>query len=503
MQKRNRQTGQVPMVMQTRPSSGSKSNEPLGRPYCNPFLLQTNGPGTPGAAQSPGRPRHPDVLYGVLDQAEVEDGSVVLMFGLVAGDWLLAQLASDAAVPADPAGSTQFYVSMPLYLLEVRFAFDQVFAIGGLSPLLTPVEDVLRYLEGTWVEIQLAAAGTPGSLFDNLFGAAIDVGVASVQPASSLAARFLDSLDLLDPTKLPDATEDEIEDVLKSASAIDEVVVYDVGQGAANGLISAGEVGCYFDVGGGAAGNTSTFPRALKTFCHCGSQYPPIILSHWDHDHWSSEGRDTLFHRHTWIVPRQASQKKAPHHLSLISAIQTAGKMLVWPSGAIMRIGQLEIGECTGSTKNDSGLSLHLHPPSSIPRGQPVLMPADAGYDDLPGGRPRDGTLDAIVCPHHGGHSNSPQIPLPPSVTHQRLIYSYGPNNSYKHPLFKTYDAHHRKNWVDVRKGLTTPVPPSPRVVRNTEDRKSSGLGHVGFDWTTGTSLTALACGADLGVQQK
>jgi len=113
------------------------------------------------------------------------------------------------------------------------------------------------------------------------------------------------------------------------------------------------------------------------------------------------------------------------------------------------------------------------------------------------GGRPRDGTLDAIVCPHHGGHSNSPQIPLPPSVTHQRLIYPYGPNNSYKHPLFKTYDAHHRKNWVDVRKGLTTPVPPSPRVVRNTEDRKSSGLGHVGFDWTTGTSLTALACGAD------
>jgi hypothetical protein len=66
-----------------------------------------------------------------------------------------------------------------------------------------------------------------------------------------------------------------------------------------------------------------------------------------------------------------------------------------------------------------------------------------------------------------------------------------------------TYDAHHQKEWVDVRTGLTPPAPPSPRIVRNTEDRSGSGLGHVGFDWSTGTSLSALACSSDLDVQQK
>jgi hypothetical protein len=498
----------VPIIMQSPPrSKAHKDGEPDGggksASYCNPFLLlqaqQPNGPSMPTRPQLRKR-ELPDVLYGVLDQAEIsDDGSVVLMFGTVAGDWLQTQLTLGVTVQLD----LQFYVSMPLYLLEVRYDPADVIAIAGSATSPTSIERALLDLEGIWVRIALAAGGRPASLFDNLFGPAIPVGVGLIEPAESAAGQFLNSLDPLDPvTGVRDATEQEIENALLPSSSFDEIGIYDVGQGSANGLVSNREVVCYFDFGGGAAPNAFTFPPALASFCQC--KNPPIILSHWDHDHWSSEGRDTRVHAQTWIVPRQVSNstKRAPHHSSLIKAIQAAGgSILVWPSGlSTKRIGQLEISLCTGSSKNTSGLSLEVHAPSRV-TALPVLMPADAGYDDL---RvvPASGQHDAIVCPHHGGHSNSPNIPKPPSGSYQRLIYSYGPTNTYKHPLFRTYDPHHLADWFDNRTGVTKPTPP-PHIVRNTEDRTSKGLGHVGFDWTTSTSGSALACGADLNIQQK
>ena len=99
-----------------------------------------------------------------------------------------------------------------------------------------------------------SAGERPAALFDNLFGPAIDVGVVSIEPAASDAGQFLNSLDPLDPaTGVPDATEQEIENALRTSSTFDEIAVYDVGQGSANGLISNQEVVCYFDFGGGAS----------------------------------------------------------------------------------------------------------------------------------------------------------------------------------------------------------------------------------------------------------
>lgn len=514
MQQRIRRppSGHVPTIMQfPAQSSGHKDGQPTGggksTPYCNPFLVlraqQPKGPLPPTVQPSP-RPNRPDVLYGVLDQAEIsDDGSIVLMFGTVAGDWLQTQLALNVAVPLDPAASTQLYASTPLYLLEVRLAPGDVIAIGGPAPFPPSIEGALLDLEGIWVRIALAGGGTPAALFDNLFGPAIDVSVASISPAAFEAGQFLNSLDPLDPvTGVQDATVQQIENALLPSSAFEEIAVYDVGQGSAIGLISNQEVVCYFDFGGGAAPNTFTFPAALASFCQCNS--PPIILSHWDHDHWSSEGRDTRVHTQTWIVPRQVSKntKRAPHHSALIKAIQAAGgSILVWPSTlGTKRLGQLEISLCSGTSKNTSGLSVEVHPPSGV-SALPVLMPADAGYDDLRA-VPKNGQHDAIVCPHHGGRSNSPNIPKPPTGPYQRLIYSYGPSNTYHHPLFNTYDPHHQADWFDNRPGVASPTLP-PHIVRNTENRTPSGLGHVGFDWTTSTSVSTLACGADLNIQQK
>ena len=331
------------------------------------------------------------------------------MFGTVAGGWLQAQLAAGVPVPTDPAGSSQFYVSMPLYLLEVRLDPVDVTAIGGPASFRTSVEGALLDLEGIWVRITLADGGRPATLFDNLFGPAIDVGVASIQPAAPDAGQFLGfarSARSGHRSAGHDRSGDRERPQLRLRRRGDCGLRRRTRR--RQRLISGKEVVCYFDFGGGAAPNTFTFPTKLATFCQCNS--PPIILSHWDHDHWSSEGRNSRVHARTWIVPRQVSNnvKRAPHHSSLIKAIQAAGgSILAWPSGlSTKQIGQLEINLCTGSSKNNSGLSLEVYPPSGV-SALPVLMPADAGYDDL---RvvPANGQHDAILCPHHGGHSNSP-----------------------------------------------------------------------------------------------
>lgn len=230
----------------------------------------------------------------MLDQAEeADDGSVRLMFGTVAADWLQGLLAQAVAVPRDPAGRTRFFVAMPLYLLEIKLSAEDVAAIGGPDGSALPsqrlsggsVGPTLTNLERRWVRIELSAGGMAAELFDNLFGAPIPVQVGSIRPTMEDESQLLDELDPLDG--ISDASVAEIENALASAGAVDEIAVYDVGQGAANGLISGREVACYFDFGGGVAGNTKTFPKNLVRFCQCNT--PPIILSHWDHDHWSSE----------------------------------------------------------------------------------------------------------------------------------------------------------------------------------------------------------------------
>lgn len=202
-------------------------------------------------------------------------------------------------------------------------------------------------------------------------------------------------------------------------------------------------------------------------------------------------------------MPRQTvgGTKRAPHHSALITAIQSRGTILIWPSTVYWKqFGQLEISLCKGSTKNTSGLALRVDAPAGR-TAKPALLPADAGYNDLRNYL-GSGAYDAIVCPHHGGRSNSPKVPSPPSGSYQRLIYSYGPNNTYKHPLQPTFTEHNKARWIDQR----VTAPPATYIVRNTADRiLPPGLGHVGFDWTASTALTTMACASssDLDIQQK
>ena len=472
-------------------------------PFCNPFLVLQPQDAQPFDREpDPASIRRPpQTIYGVLDQSEIlADGTIAMTFGTVdGGGWFQTLVVTNPVATLNEDDLARFYATIPLYLLEIRVELSDFGLFAEATPLFLSVDAVLDALEGTWVRIDLAeGTGLPADLYFNLFADPIPIGVTGFTRAGPRESAFLDTLDPL--AKVEDASEDQIVEALALDSPIEEVAVYDVGQGAANGIVSGQEVQCYFDFGGGVAGNRKTFPPKLKSFCRCLS--PPIILSHWDHDHWSSHGRNNKFRTHTWIVPRQhsAGTKRAPHHSSLIAAIRRVGRLLIFPAKKSIVAGQLVVSECTGTSKNTSGLALEVLPPSTSSGEKPVLITADAGYDDLLSPVSGAADFDAIVCPHHGGRSNSPTIPTPPSWTYQRLIYSYGPGNTYKHPLRATYNNHDSAAWYDARvSSSTTPI------VRNTADRTTVGLGHVGFDWDAHSTPAKLGCSGstDLDVQQK
>jgi hypothetical protein len=77
---------------------------------------------------------------------------------------------------------------------------------------------------------------------------------------------------------------------LASVGVVDTLVAYDVGQGTALGLLCGSEdARLFFDLGGGAYGNKKTRPNPLR---FCWRANPPIVLSHWDTDHWAGETSD-------------------------------------------------------------------------------------------------------------------------------------------------------------------------------------------------------------------
>lgn len=466
---------------------------------CNPFLI-------PGGEE----PKLPGRLYAVLDQAEIGDSGLHhLTFGGVDADWFDAR-TEQLASAAGAGDIVAVFEPMPLFLLEIELSTDAVLSLRrrGTKPLTGAAQEpageatpelvrALLGLERRWTMLALGA-GAAGRLYRNLFGEPEPVSLAAVSDPALHSRQRLNATDPL--RRIPDATEAEIRaslSALAAAGSVEDVAVYDVGQGAAHGLISGGRVSAYFDFGGGVTANKRTFPKALKQFCFCHAQHP-IILSHWDHDHWSSSGRDTRAYASTWIAPRQSARrsKKAPHHGALVAAIRrNGGTLRIWPRGlASLTVGQCSILKCTGTSKNASGLALEVSASAPNTGLLPMLMPADAGYADLP--TSAASSYDAIVCPHHGGRSNSPTVPHRPSGVYPRLAYSYGRRNTHKHPLKPTWQAHDRAAWIDPRAGH-----PKPGEVRNTADRKPTGLGHIGFNWGRAATPPVLPCGATCQLQ--
>jgi beta-lactamase superfamily II metal-dependent hydrolase len=172
----------------------------------------------------------------------------------------------------------------------------------------------------------------------------------------------------------------------------------------------------------------------------------PIILSHWDWDHWSSVSRFPSLLESDWIAPLPPEK---PIQQALAWILLGLGRLSLWLPGQPdrYRAKNLLLERCTGKTTNDSGIAVTLLGGSR--QSKRCLLPGDAGYQHIPsvlaGAR-----FNALSMTHHGGRLHSKLVPTPRRGA--IAACSVGAGNSYKHPFWETVEAHREEGWP-------TPIP--------------------------------------------
>jgi len=305
----------------------------------------------------------------------------------------------------------------------------------------------------------------PVDVYGGLF-AAPTLAFLKVAPATNAPAAALNAV--FDMDAWPDASASDVVSALGSAGcgSVDTLVCFDIGQGSASALVCPhGYPAYYYDVGRGSGRNRATSPARVD-FCTCLD--PPVILSHWDTDHWVGAKGHSRLHGQTWVTPRQ--KISTTHTLLANDILKAGGRVLVVPAGTPpMRwtVGgqEFDLRRCTATSgRNGTGLALVVTDKAS---GRAWVLTGDAAYNELPHAVPA--YIAALVAPHHGADMGSASVPFGRSShAYARLIYSFGPGNTFgkkkspvQHPVQAAVLAHMGAGWVH---GSWAPPPPGHRV---------------------------------------
>lgn len=421
----------------------------------------------------PQEPPPPKAVYARVDQGGEPEtagkGQAPVLLDCVEAEWL-REIGANAQHLSDPdlpqANRRISIIQMPAKHL------GHAKTVSGDEP--------------QWYHLELGPPDTAAGVqqFHNLFQDPTERGVISTRPVRPNEAERLNKMAGWPAVSETDPT--EIAEVLRRVNHFDTVAIYDVGQGAATALLSNGVPKLYFDLGGSVIGNWGSFPRPLKKFCF--TNEPPIVLSHWDWDHWSSAVRDQEALERAWILPIQSEAGAlGPVHSRFLAKLKTKAEKICWWPDRILRFHDGQAGytlfRATGSPKNrnESGLALRL-----CGHNGDVLLPGDASCANVCQHR---WVFDHLMVPHHGGKTDLRRIPKPRCPTTSHLVYSFGTGNIYHHPISAT-DSAFRAVWG---KAVCT------------SDRDCTGLGHVGIDLTgPSRSRPQLPCPAlcQLGIRQ-
>ncbi|MFT8422205.1 MAG: hypothetical protein ABF665_11925 [Gluconacetobacter sp.] len=304
----------------------------------------------------------------------------------------------------------------------------------------------------------------------------------------------------------PNARRAQIQKVFKGRVGPESLGICDVGQGNANVVLDGnGQPLFYFDLGCGVKGNAPTTPKPLS-FCLCGD--PPIILSHWDADHWAGAVIDPRALHRTWIAPRQ--RLSGPHQVALgANILSHGGRLLLVPTPTVPRaplsisLGStsvLYLQRATGKDKNGSGLVLTVAQ-KRLDRAWLLTGDADYAYiHTMP-----HSSLAGLVVPHHGADMKSATpAPAPPKMKNKpdycRLAYSFGPGNkngrtSISHPTTSAVTRHNTVGWDHgnwVKTGNTPGTVLAGGDVRATASNPSPHLNGIIVGWNKPPSPRAI-----------
>lgn len=242
------------------------------------------------------------------------------------------------------------------------------------------------------------------------------------------------------------------------------VRVYYVGQGDAIGLVDdKGDVVLYVDYGG-----MIDHPDKVNNFKELDKRLVPesrnkpinVILTHWDKDHYYSAKHVAKIRNSQWVVPRQRIGPQAlKFSASLTNVYCWPERMVKKPvsfhtkNGDTILIEKIEKKPRIRKQKEDrnlTGLAVSIIKKNkNNKKHEFVLLPGDAPYHKIGHFQNlvKKMNFKGGVAYHHGSHSHwksSTSAVLGNPRTGAKLVYSYGPSNTYGHPDRSNYDA---LNW--------------------------------------------------------
>lgn len=330
---------------------------------------------------------------------------------------------------------------------------------------------------GDWYEITLSSQG--GEIEVTLGGQNDELGETRffltrlVRLGNSLTSR-LNTLLACFFNESGDA-EEIIKGKLKkvtSASTPFQVSVVDVGQGSLAALHKTGsEPRLFFDLGWPTVFNFRSAPLAKPQLTGSKS---PVVLSHWDWDHWGLaiekagwSKKDSCWKiswnaaalNRPWIVPgvgpNWGKVSLSPIHWRLALALTRSKNFYRWPHALPeLRWSTLTICRAAGGKPNDRnqhGLVMVVHQRIDVVDTKPVraiLLPGDADYKNIPFLDPKSKSnflFSGLAATHHGGRFTRSVTPMP--TEHALIAYSVGHDNTYGHPKKLAQMQYIKKGW--------------------------------------------------------
>lgn len=393
-----------------------------------------------------------------IDRARVDE-----RFDLVAPDRALAALAMRPLQPVRGRGQSPFEHT-PLYRVEMEHPFGQPLFDYGYPDFVDTgrADSGLAALEAAWFILDLAAlqvvGSTPANVYPALFAQPASAYVKGTMP-SVQQGRALSGIFSL--ASLPTITTPQLEQMLSVAVA-DLLAVYDVGQGNSNALLEESMQRAaptlYYDLGAGVYRNQHTTPTNL-VFCF--THKPPILLSHWDADHWAGAYANSVGGAYPallqdWYAPMQTT---GPVHTAFAHDVISAGGSMSTFAPATGTIGSSTLSTArtlrftlgSGSDRNNTGIVVAVEDDAQQPR-RSWLLTGDCDYNYFLTHLNPDPPV-GLVAPHHGADlASGVHAPAPVALPNGycRLTYSFGAGNKHglkQHPTAAGMQLHALPGW--------------------------------------------------------
>ncbi|WP_202401835.1 hypothetical protein [Pseudomonas oryzihabitans] len=381
------------------------------------------------------------------------------------------------------------FESAPLFRIEIELdAGKNPFGLPFLPDYNGADADTgAQALENAWFKFEVSLTHrigfTPALIYPGLFATPIPAFVQGMMPTPVHAKALAEIFSL---QHFPKISKVGLKATFKGISA-DMLAVYDVGQGNANALLrSRSNVSClplpalYFDLGAGVYRNKHTTPTHLQ---FCFSLNPPILLSHWDADHWAGAyatrvGNPPIHSAllRTWIAPLQTV---GPLHVVFANEIiAQGGSLFIYnpAPGTVDRISlpmgtELRLALGTGSGRNDTGIAATIERKNLNP-SRTWLLTGDCNYMYIEPLLAPTNPI-AVVVPHHGanlkGGAAAPN-PFRGANGYCRLIYSFGPDNAHgatgvRHPTLNAATLNIGSGWAHGAWQLPAPANTLPNHI--------------------------------------